>query len=367
VIFISKRILKITYFLVILLGIYGVIMVLKELNAIDFLLTILKIVSPLFIGIFIAWLFDPTVKWLKHKGIRRGLGASLVYIIFLAIVFIVCWSIVPVLSQQINDFVKIVPEVFGSIKDWATELFLKLDNIKNFDALALQHNFFARVEEIGMNLTTSLPDLVVNFVTSVFSGIGIIVIGLIIGFYLLVSFDSATDSIITVLPKRMHKDARDLANEINTSLRRFVIGALIDACLVFIVTSLGFSLVGLKAPLLFGLFCGFTNIIPYAGPYIGGIPAVIVGFSEGILVGILVLVVIVVIQFLEGNFLQPVIMSKTVKLHPVTIIIGLLVFGYFWGIIGMLVSTPLIASIKAIINFFDEKYNFLNYNGKERI
>ena len=83
------------------------------------------------------------------------------------------------------------------------------------------------------------------------------------------------------------------------------------------------------------------------------------------MLGILTLVVIIVVQFLEGNFLQPLIMSKTVKLHPVTVILGLLVFGHFWGILGMIISTPLIASVKAIINFFDDKYDFLKLKEKE--
>ena len=356
----SKNLLKIAYFLVILFGIYGIIILLKELKIVNFLLIVLKLLAPLFIGIFVAWLFDPAVKWLSHKGMRRGLGASLVYVVFLGILFLVCYSIVPVLSEQINDFIRLIPSVFSSIKEWATDFFVKLNQIKNFDAMALQQNFFNQIENIVHNLTISIPAMIVKYVTSFFSSIITIAIGLIIGFYLLVSFDNATDSIITILPKKMHKDARNLANEVNTSLRRFIIGALIDSFLVFVVTSAGFVLVGLKAPLLFGLFCGLTNVIPYAGPYIGGAPAVIVGFSQSPIIGILTLVVICVIQFLEGNFLQPVIMSKTVKLHPVTVISGLLIFGHFWGVLGMIVSTPLIASAKAIIKFFDEKYNFLN-------
>ena len=116
-------------------------------------------------------------------------------------------------------------------------------------------------------------------------------------------------------------------------------------------------IVGLRAPLLFGLFCGITNVIPYAGPYIGGAPAVIVGFSRGPVVGVLTLISIIIIQFLEGNFLQPVIMSKTTKLHPVTIIVGLLIFGHFFGIVGMVISTPLIAVLKSITVFFLEKFN----------
>ena len=159
----------------------------------------------------------------------------------------------------------------------------------------------------------------------------------------------------------MRDDARELANEINTTCRHFVKGALIDASIIFVVSSLAFLLCGLKAPLLFGLFCGITNVIPYAGPYIGGIPAVIVAFSQGTTTGIFVLISIIVIQAIEGNFLQALIMSKSTKLHPVTIIIGLLLFGYFFGILGMVISTPIIGAIKAIFMFFNEKYEIIGY------
>ena len=96
-----------------------------------------------------------------------------------------------------------------------------------------------------------------------------------------------------------------------------------------------------------------------AMPKFGG-PAVIVGFSQSPIIGIIVLVIIVVVQFLEGNLLQPLIMSKTTKLHPVTIMLGLLVFGYFFGIIGMVISTPIIAALKSIFMFFNDKYEFFN-------
>ena len=221
---------------------------------------------------------------------------------------------------------------------------------------------FNKIGEIGTSLTSNLPIITVNAIKSIFSGLGTIVIGLVIGFYLLLSFDNATDTIVTLLPEKLQKDTKVLANEINTSLRNFVTGALLDALFVFIITSIGFALVGLKAPLLFGLFCGITNVIPFAGPYIGGIPAVIVGFSQGLPTGIFTLIVIVVVQFFEGNFLQALIMSKTTKLHPVTIMLGLLIFAHFWGIIGMVVSTPIIASLKAIIMFLDEKYDILKFN-----
>ena len=240
-----------------------------------------------------------------------------------------------------NEFATSLPSIFDSMKIWINDLFDKLNNIEGIDAIAMKEEVFRKIETIGVSVTSSLPEMLLNGVKTFFSGIGTFIVGLIIGFYLLVSFDNANELLITWLPKKMQNDTRDLLNEVNTSLRKFIRGAFYDCGLVFVVTSLGFIIVGLKSPLLFGLFCGITNVIPYAGPYIGGAPAVIVGFTQGPVTGILTLLTIVVVQFLEGNLLQPVIMSKTTKLHPVTIMLGLLIFGHFFGIIGMVLSTPI--------------------------
>lgn len=358
----SKKILNIAYILFIALAIYIFIKLSQELNIFGFLLTILKIVSPLFIGIVIAWLFNPFVTYLQKKGMRRGLGATVSYILLIGLLTVVVWSIVPTLSEQINDFAAMIPQLFDTIKGWIDTLFNGLNNIDGFDALAVKENLFKSIEEFGSSLTSGLPTMVVGTVSSLFSGIGTFIIGLIIGFYLIVSMDDAFDNLVGLLPKKIQGTTKELLGKIDGSLRGFVQGAFLDSTFVFIITAIGFSLVGLKAPLFFGLFCGITNVIPYAGPYIGGVPAVIVGFSQGVPTGILTLVVVVLIQFLEGNFLQPIIMSRTTKLHPVTIMLGLLVFGYFWGIIGMVVSTPIIAAAKAIIVYFDEKYDILSFN-----
>lgn len=361
IIFISKKILSITYILLIVVGLYAITILLKELNVMPFLKTVLKIVSPLFIGIVIAWLFDPFVRYLNKKGVKRTLGAALTYVILIGGILIIVGSLIPLLSDQVNDFAKTIPAVFDSIKIWIDNVFDKLANIENFNSNSMKTEVFNKIEIYGENLTESLPEITVTFIKSFFSVMGTLVIGLIIGFYLLVSFDSASE-IITFIPKKFQSDSKKLIDDINNSLRKFVRGALIDSSIVFVITSLGLWAVGLKAPALFGLFCGLTNIIPYAGPYIGGAPAVIVAFSQSPTTGILVLTIIVLVQFIEGNFLQPLIMSKTTKLHPVTIMLGLLVFGYFWGIIGMIVSTPIIAVLKAIFVFFDEKYDILDFN-----
>ncbi len=359
VIVLAKKILNIAFIFIIIVGLYASIILLKELKIFNFIFNVLKILTPLFIGIVIAWLFNPLVSFLKKKGIRRGFGAAIVYICLVLIILIVLGSLIPVLSDQINDFAKTIPSILNSITEFIDNLLVKLGDLANFEVDEMRNELASKFQEIGSNLTSSLPAMTVGLVKGFFSGLGTIGVGLIIGFYLLVSFDNANELLLGFLPKKIQNTTRDLCNEVNTSLRKYVQGTLILASLIFAVSSIGFFISGLKAPLLFGLFCGLTNIIPYLGPYIGGIPAVIVGLSQSPLTGIITLVVIVIVQFIEGNLLQPIIMSKQLKLHPVTIMLALLVFGYFFGVLGMILATPIVATLKVIFTFFDEKYNIL--------
>lgn len=364
-IFLSRNVVKILYVLLIVIGVYALIKLTKELRIVDILVTILKVVAPLFIGFIIAWLFDPVVKWLQKKGLRRSIGTALTYIVLIGFIVVVLCGLIPLLSEQLNEFIKIIPNIIDNSKDVVDKAVQRFSVIDGLDIDAFKKEIFDKIVLFSTNLTSELPSMLVDFVKNIFAGMGIIVVGLVIGFYLLMSFDNVNDTLITLCPKKLQKNAKEIIYEVNNSLRRFVVGAAFDALLIFVVSSIIFAIVGLKAPFLFALFCALTNMIPYAGPYIGGIPAVIVGFSQNPTVGFLTLISIVIIQFLEGNFIQPMVMSKTTKLHPVTIMIGLLVFGHFWGIIGMFISTPIIASCKAIFTYFDDKYDLLKFNDED--
>ncbi len=363
---ISSNLLKIVYVFAIAISIYVFIKLSQELNLKSTILTILSIASPLFIGLFIAWLFDPIVTKLQKKGMKRLIGTIITYIIFILIIVVIFAMIIPLMSDQINDFVNNIPQILDKVYDWIDEIFVNLNTIEGFDALSTKEKVMEMINNFGAGLTSSLPDLTIDLVKSIFSGIGKILVGLIIGFYLLINFNSAEDTIITFLPENMHRDTISLLKQINKTCRSFVTGALLDCTLIFVVSSIAFVISGLKAPLLFGLFCGITNVIPFAGPYIGGAPAVIVGFSISPTVGILTLIFIAIIQALEGNLLQPLIMSKTTKLHPVTIMLGLLIFGHFFGILGMVISTPIIGACKSIVMYFNDKYEIINFK-KETI
>ena len=359
---VSHNVLRIMYILSIVACIFTFIVIIKELSLSKYLLEVLSILSPLFIGLAIAWLFNPIVNFLSKKGVKRIFSVFLIYILFLGIIGLLVGSILPILYDQIISFAKSLPSLFESIQDILDSILDKLQNIEGINVSDIKNNIMQQVESKSTELTSGITTYAVNIAKGLISGISTFVIGLIIGFFCLLSFENVGDTLIGFVPKKFREDTKKLSSSINDSLRNYVVGLAIDATIVFGICAIAFSLVGLKAPLLFAVFCAITNVIPYAGPYIGAVPALIVGFAMSPTIGLLTLGAIVIIQFFEGNFLQEYIMSKTTKLHPVTIITGLLVFGHYWGVLGMVVSTPLLAIVKQVYLFLDEKYDFFKNN-----
>ena len=352
-------ILKIVFILVIILILYMGTKVLTDWGFFRFINIMLTILSPLFIGIVIAWLLNPIVTYMQRKNINRVAGTIITYIAFILVLYLVLNSVLPILSDEINEFAKNVPIILDKIQVFVDGIFDKFEN-PAFDINATKLELYTKVESAVIEYTSELPEISINVINGVFSTLWSIVLGFMIGLYLLFDFDNAIKKTISFIPRRICDSLRSVVNKIDIALKNFIQGTLIVSTIIFLVCSVGFWFAGLKAPVFFGLFCAITNIIPCIGPYIGAAPAVIVGYAASPLVGTVVLIICVAIQFIEGNFIQPLVMSKTMKLHPVTIIVGLLIFGYFFGIVGMIVSTPLMSIIKIILTFINEKYDIIS-------
>ena len=362
----GSRILNIGYFMAIvtlvLLGVY----LIKELKILGIIKDLLIVISPLFIGFIIAWLFEPLVTNLQEKKVPRVAGCILVYLIIIGALTAIAYFFIPTLVVQVKDFVGAAPEIFDELSNFVVN-FLDTINVSNIiDTSEIKNGILDFVSDFGMNIISDLPNIVLNIGKAVVSGGLNFVLGLMIGFYLLYDFNKVDSFVKNVIPNKWEKGYDELTTRINTSLRSYIQGVLVIMLLVFLTQMIGLTLAGMEAPIIFALFCAVTDIIPYFGPYIGGIPAVIVGFTISPITGVCVLISILVVQLLENNFYQPLIMGHTMKLHPVTIMLGLLIFQHFFGIIGMVIATPVIACIKVFAIFINEKINLLDMiNGEE--
>ena len=352
---VGKKLINVIYVVFIISLLLLVTYVLKEWKIFNFLGELLKVISPIFIGFILAWLLDPVADKLEKQKVPRVLACIIIYLILIIVIALFFYLIIPTFVTQVSDFVSTLPDIF---KDLAKNLDKFLDGFStkfNYDTAEIEKEIFKTLTNVSKDLSTNLPSTIFNIGKGIVKGSVSIVLGLMIGFYMLWDFDKLKKGLENFLPVNWRNGYNELTDRLNNQLRKYIQGVLLVMLLVFITQTIGLTLAGLEAPLIFALFCALTDIIPYFGPYIGAIPAVIVGFTISPLTGICVIIAIIIVQLIENNFYQPLIMGKTMHLHPITIMVGLLIFEHFFGILGMVVATPVIACAKVILKFIDEK------------
>lgn len=331
---------------------------LEKTQILNILGTIISICLPLFIGFGFAWLVEPMIKSLERKKLSRKLSTFIVYVLFVLVLILLLVLVVPEFISQLRELIGQVPSFVADIKDFITNLFSKFKD-SEIDINAIQTNIITQLENFATGLTNNSLSGIVNTITKIISSSATVILGIIIGLYFSLDFNKITSFIKSLIPKKHKEDGDRILHELNTMARGYVNGTLFTSLVVTFFTFVGLIISGIGSPLLFAIFCGITNIIPYFGPYIGGIPTIIVAFSISPMCGIIATITIVLVQTIEGNIINPIIVGRATDIHPITIVIGLLVFEHYFGIIGMIIATPVIGAIKILFNFFNEKYNLI--------
>ena len=364
IIYLGKNILKLLFVVLIISIVLVAFVLFKEIGIFRFIGNVLSVISPLFIGFVVAWLFAPLVDKMTKKGMSRILASIIIYVVFILFLIIFFRIFIPIIYNELNELVSTLPAIMTKITNFIDDLFKEV-NVEGIDINGMKDNILGAITAYGNSISSSLPTTIVNVMSKLFSGLGSIFFGLIIGLYMLFDFDNVTNLLLKLIPKRHQMEVADLLENIGREVRKSVNGTLLVACMVFVCDTIGFSIVGLNSALLFGLLCGITDLIPYIGPYIGTAVATIVAFTQNTFIGVGVLIIAIIVQLVESYILQPVVMSKATKLHPVTIICGLLIFGHFFGIIGMILAVPIMSIFKVIWKFLVKKLAFLQEKNAE--
>lgn len=332
---------------------------LEKTQVLNILGTILSISMPLFIGFGFAWLVEPMIKALEKRKLSRKISTFIVYTLFILIIILLLVLVVPEFISQLRELINQVPTFVADIKNFITNLFSKFKD-SEIDINTIQTNLITQLETFATNLTNNSLSGIVDTITKIISSSATFALSIIIGLYFSLDFDKIQCHIKSWIPRKHKEEGDKLLHELNIMARGYVSGTLFSCLVVTFFTFVGLIISGISSPLLFALFCGITNIIPYFGPYIGGIPTIIVAFSISPMCGIIATITIVLVQTIEGNIINPIIVGKATDIHPITIVIGLLIFEYYFGIIGMIIATPVIGAIKILFNFFNDKYGLID-------
>ena len=334
-----------------------VICLLDKTNVLITIGRVLGILSPLFIGLLIAWLLEPGIRYFTKNKVSRKLATVVVYLIFIFLLILIIALIVPEFISQVNELIIKVPDFLKSVNTFINDAF---KNTGDVDLSGIKRNLIETINNYVNNFASRNLTGIVEKLGSSIKVISNFLLGLLIAFYLSLDFSKVSKYITIVVPNRFHKDLLKIKKPLNEMLRNYVNGTLLSCLFVMILSLIGFLISGVSSPLLFAIFCAITNLIPYFGPYIGGIPVVAVGFAMNPYVGLGCLITVLIVQILEGNILNPLIVGKAVSLHPITLMLSLLVFEYFFGILGMVIAVPIVATLKIIYLFFEDKYHFIN-------
>lgn len=303
-----------------------------------------SILSPFVWAIVVAYLLDPLVNFIQRERLKRSLAILIVYLLVIGMFIIIGWSIVPAIIEETKKLIIDIPYYAEQIEEFLLIVRESSESQLPGSVNSLLENSIATVEDLIINGIRNIYLSVVSF----FSGILNIVVVPVVTYYFLKDKEYFTKLIIQFIPKRWRTKIIEVAKDSDKVIGGFIKGRIIIAIFVGIFTVLGLYLLGIDYAIIIGILTGIIDIIPYFGPVIAAIPAIIIAFFQSPIKVVWVIILLFIIQQVEGDIIAPKIMSSNVGLHPVIIIFSLLIGGTFFGIMGMILAIPATATIKVI-------------------
>ncbi len=312
------------------------------------------VLLPFVIGAAIAYFLDPVADRLERMGFTRAAATGIITVICLMGVIIMVLAIIPTLVNQAVALFNVAPTLFSDLQAFLSERFPSLINEKSALRQAL-----GNVGQMIQSRGGELVNTVLSSAFSVLNWIMLLVISPVVAVYLLLDWDRMIERIDELLPLDHAPTVRHLARDVDAVLAGFVRGMGSVCMILGGYYAVALWLVGLNFGLVVGVIAGMLTFIPYVGSLVGGVLAIGLALFQfwGEWHWIAVVAVIFLSgQAVEGNFLTPRLVGKSVGLHPVWLLLALSVFGSLFGFVGMLVAVPLAASLGVLARFATDQY-----------
>lgn len=329
---------------------------------------------PLIIGLILAYLLNPLselidiklvakiirlpsdpIKAERREGLRRLISVIFTVILVIAAIIALIYGFTVLLIGKVvfNDFSALMDNFMAAVISYEA-------TFRNWIATNIPEGVLSEklgelatfvIGWMGDNISVSN---VINAFTSIGGNVIDIVIGIIISIYLMKDkkffLGLWRKFLHLTLPQKGNAVITETLSEINSVLAKFIRGALLDALIIAILSAIGLSIMGLEAAVFIGVFAGICNVIPYFGPIIGMVPAFLMGlFTVGFWEGVIAIVILFVIQQIDANLIYPKIVGSSTGLHPLMVLLSVSVFGYFGGILGMLLAVPIAGIIQIFV------------------
>ncbi len=305
-----------------------------------------NLIAPILVAIVLAYLLEWPVTRLVNLGLPRLASVSLVLLVFVGLMLLACFVLIPTIWTQTFNLLGDVPSMFNNFHRYLSSLPDEYPDLINAEMIATFTNTFqSRILSMG---ETVIKGSLASLVTLAALAIYLILVPLLV-FFFLKDKDAMLATFAHLLP-RNRKLTTKVAHEMNQQISNYIRGKVTEIAIVGIASYITFALLDLRYALLLSVATGLSVLIPYVGAAAVTVPIFMVAlFQWGFSADLWYLMLAYgVIQALDGNVLVPVLFSEAVNLHPVYIIIAVLVFGGLWGFWGVFFAIPLATLVKAV-------------------
>lgn len=321
-----------------------------------------SIVAPVILAVLTYFLFNPLIDWLEKHRLKRVWGVILLFLVLIGALVGLIFLVVPYISEQVTQFVVAFPEYVDNIG--ATIMGWTDNSVFEDTANNVIEWFNGWIGELPSNIVDYLTTAVsgISTVVSTVSNFVVIMVTFpFILFFLLKDDKKFFSYVMKVIPPKYRKETRDLGLIIADQVGSYVKGQLTISLFLGIMMFIGFTIIGLDYAGILAIVASVTSVIPYIGATLAMVPAVIIALTTSWFMLVKLIIVWLVVQFVDGNFVEPNVMGKNLKIHPLTIIIVLLVLGELLGLVGLILGVPIYAISRVVVTFifrkFKQRYN----------
>lgn len=312
---------------------------------------LLPALTPFVFAMLLAYLLEPFVDALERKKVPRVIAILVMYALLLSLVIMFGVFVVPIIVGEVNSLIKQVPALTVEIQNMINHLqdqYSKI-NLPTSVTDTIQRNLIS-IQNYLLGLLNGVPQVIFGL----FSKVVTIVLIPILAFYMLKDIKDIKRGLVNLVPTGQRTRVVALFGRIDDTIGAWIRGQLTVGFIVGSLVVVGLEIVGMDFSIMLGTITGMTNIIPYFGPIIGATPAVLLALLRSPALAVKVIIVQLVAQQIESNFITPQILGRQLGLHPLIIIFSLLLGAQFGGLAGLLFAVPVAAVIKVVLEFFLE-------------
>ncbi|MFC4404028.1 AI-2E family transporter [Gracilibacillus xinjiangensis] len=304
----------------------------------NILIIIFQILLPFLIAGLIAYLLHPVVEWIHEKKIPRPVAILSIYLLFFLLAGLGIYYSFPMMIKQIQEFQTNIPNLVDAYRLFIFDLYDQTS--------FLPEGFHDRMDAFLNEMETDLADRITALmknITVLFDMFVMLAVIPILTFYFLKDYEKLQQSILRIIPAKYQAFTKNLADKMEDSFGQYIRGQILVCFLVGLLSFFLLKWIGMKYALLLAVIIGLTNFIPYFGPIIGAVPALLIAFTVSPNMVWYVLLIVMVVQLAEGNLLSPFIVGKSMHIHPVYLILTLFIAAKIAGVVGMILAIPLLA------------------------